>query len=224
MFKKNKDLRAFVATRESPAFNRFNDFVSTILLKDIDHSAILITSLLKGEGKSTISLNLSVHMAKAGKRTLLIDGNLEHPFLTEILNLNHHKGLTDLAKDRLPLPQIINKITDLDIDVIGNGSTVDLAPLRVFRSEILKEAFKEAKSIYDIVIVDAPCLSVSKDFFHLIVEIDKVIFVVVPEMVTKKGLLWAKKEVEKLQEKDVHILLNRYKEYIPSCVYKVIWG
>ena len=42
---------------------------------------LVVASGTPGEGKSVVAANLAIHMAKAGKRTLLIDANLRHPTL-----------------------------------------------------------------------------------------------------------------------------------------------
>jgi Mrp family chromosome partitioning ATPase len=49
----------------------------------IDHpvSNLIVTSAMPGEGKSTIAANLAIFMAKAGKRTLLIDADMRRPTL-----------------------------------------------------------------------------------------------------------------------------------------------
>ncbi len=45
--------------------------------------SLVVTSGTPGEGKSVVAANLAIHMAKAGKRTLLVDANLRHPTLHE---------------------------------------------------------------------------------------------------------------------------------------------
>ncbi|HEY4388388.1 MAG TPA: polysaccharide biosynthesis tyrosine autokinase, partial [Ktedonobacteraceae bacterium] len=44
----------------------------------------VVTSAMPGEGKSVVAANLAMSMARAGKKTLLIDANLRHPTLHEI--------------------------------------------------------------------------------------------------------------------------------------------
>ncbi|HTK06678.1 MAG TPA: Wzz/FepE/Etk N-terminal domain-containing protein [Ktedonobacteraceae bacterium] len=44
----------------------------------------VVTSGMPGEGKSVVAANLAMSMARAGKKTLLIDANLRHPTLHEI--------------------------------------------------------------------------------------------------------------------------------------------
>ncbi|TMC13839.1 MAG: CpsD/CapB family tyrosine-protein kinase, partial [Chloroflexi bacterium] len=49
--------------------------------------SIMVTSASPHEGKSTIAANLAIFMAKAGKKTLLIDADLRRPSVGKIFHL-----------------------------------------------------------------------------------------------------------------------------------------
>ncbi|BCL79504.1 polysaccharide biosynthesis tyrosine autokinase [Ktedonobacteria bacterium brp13] len=48
---------------------------------------LMVTSTQTGDGKSTVAAHLACYMAKAGKRTLLIDANLRQPSLHQFFDL-----------------------------------------------------------------------------------------------------------------------------------------
>jgi hypothetical protein len=56
--------------------------------------SVLVTSSLEGEGKSFLSWNLSILFAQQGKRVLLCDANLRHPWLHRNLEMNPTAGLS----------------------------------------------------------------------------------------------------------------------------------
>ncbi|MDX6441380.1 MAG: hypothetical protein QOE43_1109 [Gaiellaceae bacterium] len=56
---------------------------------------ILITSALEGEGKTTVTVNLGRALARAGRKTLVISGDMRHPKLHERLDLSPGPGLAE---------------------------------------------------------------------------------------------------------------------------------
>ena len=70
---------------------------------------IVMTSALRGEGKTVATLNLAVAMAEMpGAQVLVIDANLHQPAIEEYFDLPRRQGLTRAAaRGRLPLDQAI---------------------------------------------------------------------------------------------------------------------
>jgi succinoglycan biosynthesis transport protein ExoP len=58
-------------------------------------SAVLVTSLRSGEGTTITAANLSISLARAGKRVLLIDANLRRPSLHNLFRCTNNKGLVN---------------------------------------------------------------------------------------------------------------------------------
>src|SRR5215813_3123938 len=56
---------------------------------------LLVTSTVRGEGKTTLSANLGVVMAQQRQKVLLIDGDFHQPGLSEVMGLRSQPGLSD---------------------------------------------------------------------------------------------------------------------------------
>ncbi|GMA86206.1 hypothetical protein GCM10025868_14560 [Angustibacter aerolatus] len=56
--------------------------------------ALVVTSSLPGEGKTTTAINLAITMAEAGSRVLLVDADLRRPAVSRYLGLEGSVGLT----------------------------------------------------------------------------------------------------------------------------------
>ena len=77
---------------------------------------IMITSAVPGEGKTFMSLNLSLSMRLEEDITvLLVDGDFVNPRLTQILGLEGRAGLLDLVKD----PALSAELAILPTDMPG---------------------------------------------------------------------------------------------------------
>lgn len=77
--------------------------ISTNLGFTTEHGAprsMSITSTRPGEGKSTTALALATMLARAGKRVILVDGDMRSPSVHHLGNVNHDRGLSNfLAGD-----------------------------------------------------------------------------------------------------------------------------
>ena len=74
-----------------------------ILLADIEHPAIMITSAQAGEGKTSTAIQLGISLAKGRQRLVMVDLDLRHPDLHRWLGAHNEFGVTDVLLDRRPL-------------------------------------------------------------------------------------------------------------------------
>jgi capsular exopolysaccharide synthesis family protein len=72
--------------------------LSFTLPEDVPCPVIGVTSSMRGEGKSTTAINLSYVLAAAGKKVLLIDGDLRIPSVAKKMRVSSSPGLTDYLK------------------------------------------------------------------------------------------------------------------------------
>jgi succinoglycan biosynthesis transport protein ExoP len=72
--------------------------------------AILVTSALRDEGKSTTAANLAVAFARAGSSVALVDLDLRRPYLHRVFGGEPRPGLTDVALGRARLDDALAPI------------------------------------------------------------------------------------------------------------------
>ena len=129
---------------------------------NIKKNVILTTSTIKGEGKTIVSTNVSKLLSQNNK-VLLLGADLRNPQIHKFFNKNRDeiKGLTNyiFSQNNKDWKDYVIKINNLDILFSGD---IPPNPRIAISNNKLKDLIKEAKNIYDYVIVDsAPCLLVS---------------------------------------------------------------
>jgi capsular exopolysaccharide synthesis family protein len=120
--------------------------------------SVLVTSALAGEGKSFVSWNLAILFAQQGKRVLLCDANLRHPWLHRNLEVNPHVGLSTvlagLSSDH-GASVVIPVLEVPGLFLIPSGPLPPY-PAEMLASRHMADLVKAWEAKYDLVILDAP--------------------------------------------------------------------
>ncbi|MBV9183067.1 MAG: AAA family ATPase [Acidobacteria bacterium] len=126
---------------------------------------VMITSALKGEGKSFVSINLAGEIARQkDRRVLLLDVDPKLHGLSRIFGAASARGLLDLARDpRLSPAELILPTASEGLDVLPVGQS-DKRSGEVFASRRMGEVIEAIAEHYSdrLIIIDAPpCLASS---------------------------------------------------------------
>ncbi len=130
---------------------------------------ICFTNNKGGSGKSTSCANLGYELSRAGKRVLLIDGdmqlNLSLSFFDEdsVLDMaKSNRTLYDAVKGREDLTGFIVKTPYEGIDLVPSTTLMSQVDYDLFtmmqREYVLKKSLREVKASgeYDYILIDAP--------------------------------------------------------------------
>ena len=138
---------------------------------------LLVTSCLPFEGKTTTAVALAAKMASAGKRVLLIDGDLRAPRLHQAFGLSTNRGLTDCLEATHDPSHSIQVDQATGISVLTAGPPLK-EPQNALRSQHLADASEEWRASYDFVLIDSPPVLPIADACILAPLTDYSIFVV----------------------------------------------
>jgi|EndMetStandDraft_4_1072995.scaffolds.fasta_scaffold64621_2 protein-tyrosine kinase len=116
----------------------------------------------RGDGRSRLAANLAVVFAQLGERTLLIDADLRNPRQHELFYLENKIGFSTVLAGRSREEAIV-RIPDLAGLCVLPAGPVPPNPLELLNRLNFDELMIQAKSTFDIVIVDTPALSVGED-------------------------------------------------------------
>lgn len=141
---------------ESEAFRTLR---TSIDFSSNDTAKLTISSTEPSDGKTTVMTSLGVAFAQAGKRTLLIDGDMRRPGLTKLMKLSGEPGLSTVLRDDAPMEESVQgrvQSTKLEgLDVLPAGPKPG-NPAELLTTVRLSELLGWAESHYDQVLVDAP--------------------------------------------------------------------
>lgn len=148
------DLRGFSPRGEAFRMLRTN---LQFLDLDSDPKSLVITSAVAGEGKTTVSTNLAVALAQAGRRVLLVDGDLRRPRVAGVLGLESKIGLTTVLVGRTTLDDSIQRHEGSGIYFLACGPTPP-NPSEILQSRATHDLLRKLRDQFDAVIIDAPPL------------------------------------------------------------------
>ncbi|GAB2455786.1 tyrosine-protein kinase domain-containing protein [Jatrophihabitans fulvus] len=146
---------------QAEAFRRVQTNLS-FLGVDRDTLALVVTSTLPQEGKSSISVNLALASAEAGKRTLLIDADLRSPSVATYLQLEGAAGLSNVLIGQVDFDDVVQPYgVDSGLDVLASGPVPPTAG-RLLGSSVMRQLLADVAARYDVVLLDcAPLLAVT---------------------------------------------------------------
>lgn len=125
------------------------------------NNIVLVTGPTPGLGKSFVSVNFAVVLAAAGKKVLLIDGDLRKGYLHQYFGMERSKGLSDLITGSLDMDQVLRKNVLENVSFIATGD-LPLKPSELLAHQNFGKLLETLAVDYDYVLIDtAPVLAVS---------------------------------------------------------------
>jgi len=131
------------------------------MLEDVmagaDNNILMVTSPLPSMGKSFVSLNLSVLLAQAGRRVLLIDADYQRGQLHKSLGLPVGPGLPEVVRGKSELRETVRATSVQNLFCIPRGFTGDAGIGMEMPSDKEFAAFMQVVAPrFDIAIIDTP--------------------------------------------------------------------
>ncbi|MBT9099531.1 polysaccharide biosynthesis tyrosine autokinase [Methylovulum psychrotolerans] len=122
---------------------------------EAQNNIIMITGPSPGVGKSFVCINLATVLADAGKKILLIDGDLRNGFINKSLGVSRENGLSELITQTTALDKAIRIITAANIDFISTGA-IPPNPSELLLHERFGTLLEALSKNYDHIIIDSP--------------------------------------------------------------------
>jgi succinoglycan biosynthesis transport protein ExoP len=154
---------------------------------DRELRTLLVGSAAPGDGKTTVARHLASAAARMGSRVLLLEGDLRRPTIARQLDLPSGPGIADVLIGSVALGEAIQSV-DLEspsgqsgsvraLDVLVAGAALPPNPGELIESHAMERLLEQAKSTYDLIVIDTPPLTAVSDAFPLLRKVDGVVIV-----------------------------------------------
>lgn len=179
------------------------------LLTGKDDKVVLLTSSVSGEGKSFVSVNLSLSLALLNKRVVIVGLDIRNPQLAQYMNLNARLGITNyLASESVTKEQIITPSgISKNLDVIVAGP-IPPNPAELILGNRLDNLFEELRQEYDYVIIDSAPVGMVADTFSLVRVADTVVYVCRANYTHRDYIRYCNTIVSEGRLKNVSLVIN----------------
>ncbi|HVV74297.1 MAG TPA: CpsD/CapB family tyrosine-protein kinase, partial [Verrucomicrobiae bacterium] len=163
---------------------------------------LLFTSSIPGEGKSLISANFAITMARAKARVLLIDADLRKGVLHERFGLTPELGLTEVLSQGASWQKAVLATACPGLDLLPRGTPISTSG-ELFLAATTQQFLKEATANYDFLILDTAPVMAADDVTSLAPRVDGVLFVLRAEHTSARV---ARAALELLYRRQVSVL------------------
>ena len=123
---------------------------------DGEPKTLVVTSAVRGEGKSLTALNLAMAFAELDRHEVcVVDADLRGPSCERYLNLNAQPGLTDVLSGTIALDKALRDVGHRKLKLLSAGTPV-ANPAEVLGVSRLDELFARLKERFQYVVIDTP--------------------------------------------------------------------
>lgn len=158
---KEKGAEHIVPFREghSPAAEAFRRLRTNLQFLSVDNPprVLVLTSSVAMEGKSETAINLSLALAEAGSRVLLIEADLRRPLVVSYMSMPDKVGLTNVLSGQAKFADVVQETRHDGVHLLACGP-LPPNPSELLASETARHLLDDLRQEYDYIIVDSPPL------------------------------------------------------------------
>jgi polysaccharide biosynthesis transport protein len=137
---------------------------------------VVVSSAIKGEGKTSTAANTALVFAHTGAKTLLVDADLRRPSCHSLMNAFNHVGLSDVLAGQLSLETAIRSTTVENLFFLSAGSPAP-NPAELLTSSTMRQTISALAENFDMVLIDSAPLMLTSDTCVMASMVDGVLLV-----------------------------------------------
>jgi capsular exopolysaccharide synthesis family protein len=189
------------------------DTLATVLLSapsEHPNRIFMVTSTNPQEGKTVTSINLAVALARQGKRTLLVDGDMRVPSIHTSLTLPSSPGLSEVLAGSVQLNAegLMQDSEVPNLKVLPCGVQPE-SPYELLDPSRMGPIAAQMREMFDVVVVDTPPILRTGDALKISTVADQSLFVVEAGRTEQRQASWAKRLLSNVGARVSGVVLNR---------------
>ncbi|MCA9236949.1 MAG: CpsD/CapB family tyrosine-protein kinase [Planctomycetales bacterium] len=169
-----------VSARNSAPFNDAIDGVRAAMMHPAAQArrqAVLVASPGSMEGATTVAANLAMSLARAGRRTLLVDGDLRAPALHVLFGVPLEEGFSEVLRTELDVSDAVRPTRSEGLWLLAAG-VGDAAAVQSLATDQLAPIIEQLRSDFDFIIINGPPVLQVADSLSLGQHVDAAILAV----------------------------------------------
>ncbi|HHA9462440.1 TPA: polysaccharide biosynthesis tyrosine autokinase CpsD [Streptococcus pneumoniae] len=188
----------------------YNALCTNIQLSGDKLKVISVTSVNPGEGKTTTSVNIARSFARAGYKTLLIDGDTRNSVMSGFFKSREKiTGLTEFLSGTADLSHGLCDTNIENLFVVQSGS-VSPNPTALLQSKNFNDMIETLRKYFDYIIVDTVPIGIVIDAAIITQKCDASILVTATGEVNKRDVQKAKQQLEQTGKLFLGVILNKF--------------
>ena len=160
------------------------DSIRTQLLRDDGAEAarvLLVTSAGPGEGKTTLAAHLASSLARAGRKTLLIDGDLRRPGVHQLFELPQQPGFSEVLLAEVETAEAVQATPQDGLSIMAAGQW-DREVMQALARDGLEGVFERLREEFDFIVIDSHPVLAATDSLLIGQQADGVILSVLRDV------------------------------------------
>ncbi|HHA8252968.1 TPA: capsular polysaccharide biosynthesis protein Cps4D [Streptococcus pneumoniae] len=187
----------------------YNALCTNIQLSGDKLKVISVTSVSPGEGKTTTSVNIAWSFARAGYKTLLIDGDTRNSVISGFFKSREKiTGLTEFLSGTADLSHGLCDTNIENLFVVQSGS-VSPNPTALLQSKNFNDMIETLRKYFDYIIVDTAPIGIVIDAAIITQKCDASILVTATGEANKRGVQKAKQQLKQTGKLFLGVVLNK---------------
>ena len=188
----------------------YNALCTNIQLSGDKLKVISVTSVNPGEGKSTTSINIALSFARAGYKTLLIDGDIRNSVMSGVFKSREKiTGLTEFLSGTTDLSHGLCDTNIENLFVVQSGS-VSPNPTALLQSKNFNDMIETLRKYFDYIIVDTAPIGIVIDAAIIVQKCDASILVAEAGVAKRREVQKAKSQLEQTGKPFLGVVLNKF--------------